>query len=469
MRYNSLNLPIKTFLDGNAMDEVFDAVDNTVYDGSGTQTGAALQYAVDNLLTAAAGRRAGVPLIAVVMTDGASQDSVSSGAAALAATGAQVIAIGIGEYVASEVQEISSTAIFGATFDELEGVVLDQVIGLSCADVDECATDNGGCSDVCVNTGGSYYCSCSQEGMALDADLKTCVMASTLVNINECAILNGGCSHGCEDTVAGYNCTCPAGMYLGADGLNCFDVNECLESPCTQGCVNTPGSYFCECAPTHTLAEDGFTCAARPAGADCPAGYTPVGSSCMQINVNLLDYASAVSACAAAGGRLASASSAAAAYHIASVLDTASYWIGLDNLGGTGFTFSDGVAAINVTGAGNCGLVANGAVSAGDCTTTLASVCEITRAQGLVVFSRTWPTGAQGVLYFPTGATSATINFPSPVESVVSWFGTITNRASSRSVTISQNYIEATSSAGQAEFVFNYADAAFADYQCTVN
>merc|ERR1712136_727359 len=226
-RYNSLNLPIKAFTDGNAMDEVFDAVDNTVYDGSGTMTGAALQYAVDNLLTAAAGRRAGVPLIAVIMTDGASQDSVTSGAAALAATGAQVIAIGIGAYVESEVLAISSTAVFGATFDELEGAVLDQVIGLSCADVDECATANGGCSDVCVNTGGPYYCSCSQEGMALDADLKTCVMASTLVNINECAILNGGCS---------------------------------------QGCVNTPGSYFCECAPKQTLAADRVTCPARASG-----------------------------------------------------------------------------------------------------------------------------------------------------------------------------------------------------------
>ena len=29
------------------------------------------------------------------------------------------------------------------------------------SDINECETDNGGCSDNCHNTPGSYYCSCN--------------------------------------------------------------------------------------------------------------------------------------------------------------------------------------------------------------------------------------------------------------------------------------------------------------------
>ena len=36
-------------------------------------------------------------------------------------------------------------------------------------DIDECADgNNGGCSEVCTNTEGSFECSCSQSGYELD-------------------------------------------------------------------------------------------------------------------------------------------------------------------------------------------------------------------------------------------------------------------------------------------------------------
>ena len=41
------------------------------------------------------------------------------------------------------------------------------------SDVDECLEDNGGCSDDCVDTDGSYHCTC-QDGYQVGADLKTC-------------------------------------------------------------------------------------------------------------------------------------------------------------------------------------------------------------------------------------------------------------------------------------------------------
>jgi len=36
-------------------------------------------------------------------------------------------------------------------------------------DNDECATDNGNCDDICVNSLGSFHCSC-QEGFSLTSN-----------------------------------------------------------------------------------------------------------------------------------------------------------------------------------------------------------------------------------------------------------------------------------------------------------
>ena len=42
------------------------------------------------------------------------------------------------------------------------------------ADIDECEIDNGGCSQQCSNTVGSYNCSC-QSGYKLTDDNHTCI------------------------------------------------------------------------------------------------------------------------------------------------------------------------------------------------------------------------------------------------------------------------------------------------------
>ena len=41
------------------------------------------------------------------------------------------------------------------------------------SDIDECADDNGGCDDTCINTNGSYSCQCS-DGLRLLPDKKSC-------------------------------------------------------------------------------------------------------------------------------------------------------------------------------------------------------------------------------------------------------------------------------------------------------
>ena len=40
-------------------------------------------------------------------------------------------------------------------------------------DTDECSVKNGGCTQLCINTVGSYECSCG-TGYALDSDGHTC-------------------------------------------------------------------------------------------------------------------------------------------------------------------------------------------------------------------------------------------------------------------------------------------------------
>lgn len=39
-----------------------------------------------------------------------------------------------------------------------------------CADIDECAVNNGGCSQNCVNMDGSYMCECSEGYNATDPE-----------------------------------------------------------------------------------------------------------------------------------------------------------------------------------------------------------------------------------------------------------------------------------------------------------
>nr|BAG53997.1 unnamed protein product [Homo sapiens] len=55
--------------------------------------------------------------------------------------------------------------------------------------------------------------------------------------------------HACVNTPGSYRCTCPGGYRTLADGKSCEDVDECvgLQPVCPQGttCINTGGSFQC--------------------------------------------------------------------------------------------------------------------------------------------------------------------------------------------------------------------------------
>uniref|UniRef100_H2Y969 VWFA domain-containing protein n=1 Tax=Ciona savignyi TaxID=51511 RepID=H2Y969_CIOSA len=279
------------------------------YRGGGTKTGQAIQHVIDNTMKTANGARADAQKIVIVITDGRSQDDVLTPSIALRDSGAITFGIGIGAGVLeNQIQEIAgdtSRAFIVDTFDQLSGVILNHVKQAVCYDVNECDTNNGGCSDTCVNTQGSFHCTCP-ENMILDSDLATCISNTTgqRAAFDECSVDNGGCSDGCVDTLEGFNCTCAPGFVLKADLLTCEDADECLDAMCSHTCVNTPGSYFCECPKEYQMSEDRITCTLRASEADCDAGFMPKGHSCTQQNNEALAYVPAEEACAAAGGRL---------------------------------------------------------------------------------------------------------------------------------------------------------------------
>ncbi|CAF3898744.1 unnamed protein product [Rotaria sp. Silwood2] len=81
--------------------------------------------------------------------------------------------------------------------------------------------------------------------------------------VNECASsILSGCEHGCVNTLTSFRCICRTGYKLAPNQKNCWDINECVETPsvCQQFCENIPGTYICKCAPDYEKGLDGRSC-----------------------------------------------------------------------------------------------------------------------------------------------------------------------------------------------------------------
>ena len=99
------------------------------------------------------------------------------------------------------------------------------------ADRNECALFRGGCQHTCTNTEGSYNCSCfpgytlkedgfSCQGMKIIVKLAMhCLYLS--IDTDECALNNGGCQHKCINTDGSYYCSCDTGYDLQQDKHSC--------------------------------------------------------------------------------------------------------------------------------------------------------------------------------------------------------------------------------------------------------
>ncbi|XP_078370477.1 uncharacterized protein LOC144654268 isoform X2 [Oculina patagonica] len=123
-------------------------------------------------------------------------------------------------------------------------------------DIDECATNNGGCDQICTNTPGSYRCGChmgyTKHGHSCQ-DIDEC---QTLVpSPCSCGVPGQPCGASCTNTVPNYLCTCAKGFQLRSGGTFCDDINECATANggCPQICHNLPGKFLCRCFSGYRL------------------------------------------------------------------------------------------------------------------------------------------------------------------------------------------------------------------------
>ncbi|XP_034269642.2 cartilage matrix protein [Pantherophis guttatus] len=87
------------------------AVRKMTYMEKGTMTGQALKYLVDNSFAISSGARPGVPKVAIVFTDGRSQDYINDAAKKAKELGYKMFAIGVGNAIEDELKAIASEPV----------------------------------------------------------------------------------------------------------------------------------------------------------------------------------------------------------------------------------------------------------------------------------------------------------------------------------------------------------------------
>ncbi|KAI8482384.1 Cytochrome P450 3A4 [Branchiostoma belcheri] len=129
-----------------------------------------------------------------------------------------------------------------------------------CHDVDECLYNMHMCGPhaTCTNTIGSYTCTC-EAGFQLQSDGVTCL------DINECASDNGQCTDLCVNQEGSYRCACRTGSKLKPNGKECEDIDECTSvwmNRCrsTAVCVDKVRGYDCHCTEGYRPYSDRTGC-----------------------------------------------------------------------------------------------------------------------------------------------------------------------------------------------------------------
>ncbi|XP_060570647.1 fibrillin-2-like isoform X2 [Ruditapes philippinarum] len=138
-----------------------------------------------------------------------------------------------------------------------------------CNDVNECEEALDNCSHLCVNNPGGFSCQC-HDGYKLQDDGSTCTADRGVCNNSsesKCAN-TGGCTLEANGIA---KCFCDRGLELDANGVACNDIDECAQNVCPQLCTNNHGNFTCSCFTGYYL--NGLTnceaCAATRWGENC--------------------------------------------------------------------------------------------------------------------------------------------------------------------------------------------------------
>ena len=127
--------------------------------------------------------------------------------------------------------------------------------GGTCVDVNECVAGTDGCDDspdACVNTIGGFMCVCPSGYMGNGVGLNGCQ------DIDECATNNGGCG-----AASAWTCMNTPGSFTCADVDECAsNTDNCSATP--DACVNSNGSFACVCPSGYSGTGVGDTCVLDP-------------------------------------------------------------------------------------------------------------------------------------------------------------------------------------------------------------
>ena len=161
--------------------------------------------------------------------------------------------------------------------------LLVSLVDIFATDIDECLVNNGGCDHDCLNRDGSFECFCG-DGYSL-IGVSTCsgsfayccctrYLILSTIDQNECESGSHSCDQVCINTEGSYTCSCRSGYELGSDGESCIgtcpyaialeltfktcffvDIDECSveNGRCDHECVNQDGTFECQCRNGYRL------------------------------------------------------------------------------------------------------------------------------------------------------------------------------------------------------------------------
>uniref|UniRef100_A0A8C7Z5B3 VWFA domain-containing protein n=1 Tax=Oryzias sinensis TaxID=183150 RepID=A0A8C7Z5B3_9TELE len=121
--------------------DLLQAINSLPYKGGNTMTGDAIDYLIKNIFTEAAGSRKAFPKVAMIITDGKSQDPVEEHARRLRNIGVEIFVLGIKGADEDELREIASTPhakhVYNVPNFDLIQEVQKRIITEVCSGVDD--------------------------------------------------------------------------------------------------------------------------------------------------------------------------------------------------------------------------------------------------------------------------------------------------------------------------------------------